>query len=155
MIILSQNSLNKLATVHPDMQKVVNAAALASPVQLVVMQGLRTREEELELWLSCHNVDGTRNGKPWLTDCNGTPIGQESPDGYAGTGVSRHQTGHAVDLGVELSGVMVWGMSYYKQLADLMLATAAKLDIPIIWGGTFLTPDNDHYELNENFYKGD
>lgn len=151
---LSAHSLQVLATVHPEMQKLVSAVVEVSPVQLVVMQGLRTREEELELWLSCHNVDGSRNGNPWKTDCNGTPIGGVSPEGYNGTGVSRHQAGHAVDIGVELSSVMVWGVSYYKQLADLMLATAAKLEIPIIWGGSFLTPDNDHFELNQNFYKG-
>ena len=128
------------------------AAVSASPVQLVVMQGLRTREEELELWLSCHNVDGTRNGNPWKTNCNGTPIGQITPEGYAGTGISNHQSGHAVDLGIEIQGAMIWGKNYYQQLSALMLGTAAKLQIPIIWGGSFLTPDIDHYELNRSFY---
>lgn len=149
---LSPTSSERLETVHPDLQNVVNAVVPTSPFQIVVMQALRTADEEMQLWLSCHNNDGTRNDQPWKTNCNGYPVGVTASNGIAGTGVSNHQGGHAVDLGVEISGAMVWDMQYYKQLAGLMLGAAAKLQIPLVWGGSFITPDNDHFELNKNFY---
>lgn len=151
---LSPKSLQMLYTVHPDLQKVIMGAVDAFPEQLVVMQGIRTAEQELALWIGCHNVDGTRNSKPWITNCNGYAVGTESPEGVAGTGVSNHQSGLAVDIGIEISGLMVWNLPHYHALDDIIEKVAFSLDIPIIYGGTFLTPDSDHWELNHNFYKG-
>jgi peptidoglycan L-alanyl-D-glutamate endopeptidase CwlK len=147
---LSATSKQRLSTVHADMQKLINAVVAVAPFQIVVMQALRTAQEEMQIWLSCHNIDGTRNGQPWKTNCNGYPPGTVAPNGVAGTGVSNHQSGHAVDIAAEIDGAMAWDK--YQEVADLMLATAAKLQIPIVWGGTFSTPDNDHFELNKNFY---
>ena len=139
--------------IHPDMVRLVEYLAQNSTIEFVVAEGLRTAEEEFALWRDCHNLDGSRIiGAPWKTDCNGYPKGQPTPQGAVGTGESNHQSGHAVDLVVTISGKAVWDIAHYQQLADAVLGAAAKLDIPVVWGGTFPRPDPDHFELNRYFY---
>jgi hypothetical protein len=146
------HSVLVVALVHSDMQKLFNTAVPDAPFQIIAMQGMRTREEELNLWLHCHNPDGSRNGHPWLTNCNGTPVGETSPEGYAGTGVSRHQSGHALDIGVMVAGKMVWDSPHYKAMQDHMQLVADRLGIKIVLGATFHTPDPDHVELDPDVY---
>ncbi len=150
---LSQHSEALLATVHPDLQKVIRIAFDKGTMTFNVSQAMRTADEEMAIWLSCHNIDGTRNDQPWKTNCNGYAPGTVAPNGIKGTGVSNHQGGLAVDLAVIVDGKAVWDIESYKNLANLILATAAELKIPLVWGGSFSTPDNDHFELNHNFYK--
>ncbi len=149
---LSTRSEVLLSTVHPDLQKVVRIAFDKGIITFNVSQALRTADEEMALWLSCHNIDGTRNNQPWLTNCNGYEKGTIAPNGISGTGISNHQGGLAVDLAIIVKGVAVWDEASYQKLADLMLETAAGLNIPLQWGGSFLTPDLDHFELNGKFY---
>ncbi len=149
---LSTRSEVLLSTVHPDLQKVVRIAFDKGIITFNVSQALRTADEEMALWLSCHNIDGTRNNQPWKCNTNGYALGTLAPNGINGTGVSRHQSGHAVDLAIILKGIAVWDEESYKRLADLVLEVAAGLETPLVWGGSFLTPDLDHFELNGKFY---
>ncbi len=137
---------------HPDIVRLVKYAASISPIMFSVAQGLRTREEQYSLWRSCHNVDGSRNGEAWKTNCNGTPKGQKTPEGADGTGESNHQDGHAIDLAVMVDGAVTWEERYYERLNVIIQQTADELKIPIVWGGTFPKPDKDHWELNRLFY---
>lgn len=152
MTELSQHSKDKLATLHPDLQKVINSVVDKSPWQLVIMQGARTADEQMGIWLSCHHIDGTPNGQPWRSNCNGYPKGTTAPNGAHGTGESNHQGGHAADIGVEIDGAMVWDLTYYQQLAGYISAASDELSIPTVWGGTFSHPDPDHFELDSNTY---
>ena len=154
---LSLNSLKVLETVHPDLQAVVNRCVSEFPLQLVVDQGNRTAEDEMALWLQCHNKDGSPNGKPHLTGCNGYAIGTTAPNGCAGSGISNHQGGLAVDIVVEVNGDIIWNGEddVYKELAFSMKKAAAELNIPMTWGGDFeppSAPDWDHFELVKVFY---
>jgi len=132
------------------MQAVVNKCAETFPLPMIVDQGNRTAEDEMVLWLKCHNMDGTKNGKPHLTGCNGYEIGTTAPNGCSGTGVSNHQGGFAVDIVVERDGAIIWkGQDpIYSQLNDAMQAAAASLGIKIKWGANFPTPDPDHWEID-------
>jgi hypothetical protein len=155
---LSPHSQPILQTVHLDLQDVVHRAADDFPYTLIVDAGGRTAEDEMELWLKCHNMDGTPNGQPHLTGCNGYEIGTTAPNGCAGTGVSNHQGGLAVDILVEINGQIIWDGEHpiYKQLAFVMKKAAAELNKPLTWGGDFLPPskpDYDHFELVAAFYK--
>lgn len=143
-----------LKTVHPDMVKVLRHALQSGMLKFTVTQGLRTREAELALWRSCHNDDGSRKlGAKWETDCNGTPKGQTSPEGIAGTGVSNHQDGHAVDLAVYNDfGGIDWSLHVYVLLNALIMSSADHLGIPVKWGGKFPKPDSDHWELDRDHY---
>lgn len=128
MFNLSEKSLHMLEGVHEDLVKVVKEAIKITPIDFGVTEGLRsvTRQRQLV------------------------------KDGKSQTMLSRHLTGHAVDLVAYVNGKVTWEGKYYNQIANAMLESAAKLDIPIIWGGTWKTlVDKCHFELNKNFYKGD
>lgn len=74
-------------------------------------------------------------------------------DGKSQTMDSRHLFGLAVDLGIMIDGELTWDAKAYATLSALMLSTAADLQIPIIWGGSWKTlKDYDHWELNRVFY---
>ncbi len=152
-MILSPKSLEILSTVHPDLQRVINLAITRTTIQFEVIQGLRTAEEEMALWLSCHNPDGSRNDQPWKCNTNGYDIGELAPNGIQGTGVSNHQQGLAIDFGAFVNGIYDGNsLALYRDIAGVILGCAASINIPIGWGGSWLKPDNDHIELNRRFY---
>jgi hypothetical protein len=151
---LGPSSVKILSTVKQDMQDIVNdvAADLPAGWQLIVDAGNRTAEDEMAIWLKCHNMDGTPNGQPHLTGCNGYAIGTTAPNGCAGTGMSNHQGGGAVDVLVEVDGKIIWNGQdpAYRQLDVLMQKAAAHRNIALTWGGDFpppSKPDWDHWEL--------
>jgi len=150
----NQHSLDRMVGLHPDLVKVLNAFAPVSPLECVIAQGCRTAEEEMALWLKCHNADGTRNDEPWLTNCNGYAKGTIAPNGDDGTGVSNHQGGYAVDLGVIIGGVYQGNVRYYHTVAGVLVPLAASLGVPLVYGGTWLPPktDSDHFELDREYY---
>jgi len=137
---LSQRSLDRLAGVHDDLVKVVLDAIKITRVDFCVLEGLRTVERQTQLYAQGR----TKPGKIVTWTMN-----------------SAHLRGHAVDLGAWVDGAVSWDEKHYRHIADAMLEAAAKLDIPLVWGGTFrgkddkLKPDCPHFELNRNFYTGD
>ena len=149
---LSQHSKDVLSTVNPKMQDVLNRVVTTFPLQLIVTQGLRTAQEEMELWLRSHYMDGTPNGQPKLTGANGYKRGVFCPNGCIGTGESSHQSGLAIDVVVQRDGIIVWAGEdpVYLQLADAMKQAAKELNLQIDWGGDWVAPnikDWDHFSL--------
>ena len=49
-MLLPQRSLDKLAQVHPDLQRTILAAAIDTPIQFIVTEGMRSYERQLELY---------------------------------------------------------------------------------------------------------
>ena len=122
---LSSKSQMKLMLVHPDLKEVVEAAIKVTTVDFVVLEGIRTMDRQRELVAA----------------------------GASQTMNSRHLHGLAVDLGAMIGGKITWQPKVYNQIADAMLASAAKLGINIVWGGSFLSfPDLVHFELSRKFY---
>lgn len=155
--MLTDRDKKRLDGVHPHMVSVVSDASLLIPkrypdLSIFVIYGLRSREQQYEIWRTCHEHDGTPNGNAWKTNFNGTPIGQRTPEGSPGTGVSRHQSGYAVDFGVNVKGKLTWNPEEYEKAANVMLEVAAKHKIPVVYGGTFKKKDYVHIELNKKFY---
>lgn len=117
---LSQRSLDALQGVHPDLVKVVRLAIKKTPVDFVVIEGLRTAAKQKKLVAS----------------------------GASQTMNSRHLTGHAVDLGAWVAGEVNWSWPLYYKLADAMKSSATELSIPIEWGGDWRTfKDGPHFQL--------
>lgn len=122
----SQRSLNSLRGVHPDLVKVIERALQTSPVDFIVIEGLRTQERQKELVAS----------------------------GASQTMNSRHITGHAVDLlpiGPNGRGEFAWPL--YHRLAPAVKAAADELGVSIRWGGDWKSfPDGPHFELERGVY---
>lgn len=122
---LSSKSQQKLGLVHKDLQEVVNAAIKCTTVDFAVIEGLRTLDRQRELVAS----------------------------GASQTMNSRHLHGLAVDLAAIVGGKITWQPKVYNHIADAMLSSAAKLGIPVKWGGSWLSfPDLVHFELDRKFY---
>lgn len=121
----SARSLAKLEGVHPDLVRVVHRALELSKVDFSVVEGLRTVERQKELLAS----------------------------GASRTMNSRHITGHAVDLAPFIAGQIRWDWPPFYDIAKAMKASAAELNVPVIWGGDWRTfKDGPHWELDRKVY---
>jgi peptidoglycan L-alanyl-D-glutamate endopeptidase CwlK len=117
---LSKRSLERLAGVHPDLVRVVNAAIKDSEVDFVVLEGVRTLERQQQLF----------------------------DKGATTTMRSRHLTGHAVDLAPVVGAQIRWDWPLYDVLAHSVKKAAQALDIPIEWGGDWVRfRDGPHFQL--------
>lgn len=122
---LSQRSLNRLQGVHPDLVKVVHRAIEITPVDFVVLEGLRTLARQKQLVAA----------------------------GASKTMRSRHLTGHAVDLGVWVGGQVRWDWPLYHKLAAAVKQAAQEVQVPVEWGGDWRTfKDGPHWQLPWNRY---
>lgn len=127
----SQRSENNLKGVHSDLVKVVRRALQLSEIDFSVIEGLRTKERQAQLF----------------------------KQGATKTLNSRHLTGHAVDIvpyPLDWNNLAAFG-----KLAKAMFAAAKELKVAIRWGGdwnrngrsddeTFY--DGPHFELLKAVY---
>lgn len=121
----SAKSLERLSGVHPDLQRVMSEAITDSPLDFSITEGLRTKERQQELFNS----------------------------GKSKTMRSRHLTGHAVDIAVFKDGEITWDFKYYQIVADHIKAVAKLNDVPITWGGDWVSfKDGPHFELDRSKY---
>lgn len=137
---LSARSERNLVDVHPDLVRVIRAAAAICPFEFVVIEGRRSLARQA---LLC------RTGLSRIKN----PV------------EGRHVSGHAVDLAVVQEGRAVWDRASYGLLAaivdeavnDLALADGTA-PIPIRWGGRDFGPkfyDGPHFELPRDKYPAD
>jgi peptidoglycan LD-endopeptidase CwlK len=109
---LSARSRRNLEGVHPDLVRVVRHMLEESPIDFVVIEGLRTQARQRELVAS----------------------------GASQTMNSRHLTGHAVDLAAWV-GEIRWDMGLYYQIASAAQRVSRFAGVPIRWGGCWLRLD--------------
>ena len=128
--ILSPRSRQRLQGVHEDLVQVVERAIRITEVDFAVLEGLRSAERQQQLF------------EKKATLLNGV------------TRKSRHQTGHAVDLGALVDGEVRWDWPLYHKLAAAMKKAAIQLDTALEWGGDWKRfPDGPHYQLPRQKYR--
>ena len=129
----SQRSLTNLEGIHPDLRRVIDRALQDSPLDFIVIEGLRTRERQE--YLVKRGDSRTLN--------------------------SRHLTGHAVDLwpidpatGRGPDGnnqALLWKL--YNQIGPAVEDAARELGVSIVWGGRWTSfRDGPHFELERHAY---
>jgi peptidoglycan LD-endopeptidase CwlK len=122
----SARSLKNLNGIHPDLRRVMDRALQDSPLDFIVIEGLRTEARQRQL------------------------VAQ----GASKTMNSRHLTGHAVDLlpiGPNGKGAFDWPL--YDRLGPAVKEAAAKEGVQIVWGGDWTSfRDGPHFELNRTVY---
>ena len=123
---LGKRSLLRLEGVRPNLIAVVKQAIKITPVDFTVLEGLRTRERQVELVAA----------------------------GASKTMNSRHLNGHAVDLGAWVGGTVAWDWPLYHKIADAMKAAAEIVDVAgLEWGGDWKSfPDGPHFQLSWRTY---
>jgi peptidoglycan LD-endopeptidase CwlK len=118
-------SLEKLSTVHPDLQKLFKEAITNSPYDFSITEGVRSLERQKELVAAKKST--TMN--------------------------SRHLTGKAVDIAVFVDGKITWDIRAYKAVAEHIKNVAKLMNIPIVWGGDWKSfVDGPHFELDKKVY---
>jgi peptidoglycan L-alanyl-D-glutamate endopeptidase CwlK len=129
---LGRSSERILRTVEDHLQRVVRRALYESRVDFSVISGLRTLEEQQELYAQGR----TKPGKiiTWV-------------DGVYQ--VSNHQAGLAVDLYPWVDGKTSHDPDHYKAVARAMFYSSQVLGFPVAWGGLWTGEQEDlpHWEL--------
>lgn len=122
----SARSLKNLKGIHPDLRRVMDRALQESPLDFVVIEGLRTRERQKQL------------------------VAQ----GASRTMNSRHLTGHAVDIvPIGPNGKAAFDWPLYHQLGPAVEAAAKAEGVAIKWGGRWVKfKDGPHFELDKDVY---
>lgn len=118
MYKLGTRSLERLEGVHTDLVAVVKLAIQKTEIDFTVLEGLRTKERQIQLVAS----------------------------GASRTMNSRHLTGHAVDLAplpIDWSN-----REAFRVVANAMKAAGKELGVKIEWGGDFRTfSDMPHFQI--------
>lgn len=123
----SKRSLERLKGVHPDLVAVMTRALELTSVDFVVIDGLRTREQQAKL----------------------------VQRGASTTMNSRHLTGHAVDIAPFVDGKVSWHWPDYYPLAGVVKTAAEELGVSIEWGGDWRFKDGPHWQLPWSEYGKD
>ena len=144
MAKFGQNSLDKLATCHPDIQKVMHEAI--KHYDFTVLYGHRTAAEQLSLYKQGRKlVDGkwVRIGKT-VTDKDGT------------VKKSKHNYSPSVAIDIAPYPINWNNLTRFKELKEVVFKAAEKVGVKLVWGADWdgdgdiaehSLQDYPHYEL--------
>ena len=125
MFNFGSRSKERLATVHPDLQKLTELALKYSTIDFGISEGIRSLETQEEYFKR----------------------------GASTTMNSRHLTGHAVDVYAYIGGSARWEWPLYTEINKAFDKASKKLDIDLVWGGDWKSfSDGPHYELSWGSY---
>ena len=110
---LSANSMNKMKGIKDELHTVVCDAIGLTKIDFGVYYGLRTLEEQKELY----------------------------EKGASQTMRSKHLTGDAVDLMAYLGSRASWELNLYDDIADAMKQAAKNNNVKIRWGAAWHIDD--------------
>jgi peptidoglycan L-alanyl-D-glutamate endopeptidase CwlK len=118
--ILSQKSLRRLEGVNPALVQVVKRAIQITPIDFIVVEGLRTKERQAYL----------------------------VEKGASKTMNSRHLTGDAVDLAPIVDNKVSWDWKDFYPLAEAVKEAAKQVKVEVEWGGDWTSfKDGPHWQL--------
>jgi peptidoglycan L-alanyl-D-glutamate endopeptidase CwlK len=122
----SDRSLWRMKGIHPDLRRVMDRALKLVPIDITVLEGVRTKERQRQL---------VRKGASKTMN-------------------SRHLTGHAVDIApLGDDGQVSWDWPLYHQIAPAIKQAAAEEGVPIEWGGDWQSfKDGPHWQLPWSSY---
>src|SRR6188768_4203802 len=116
---LSPASEKILATVRPDLQRVIRRAAELTTVPFAVVSGNRTQAQQDYLYAQGR----TRPGLVITWTRNSNHMGGAAID-FSAVDTRGNPTNHLKHT---------WNASYYKPIADVILAAGKEVGIPVEW----------------------
>ena len=106
---LNDKSEKMLSEVQPELAEVVRRAVAISDIDIQVLHGKRTRQQQVEFFKK----------------------------GVSPKATSTHMYGHAVDLGIFIEDRLCFELELYDELALNMKYASEDLYSPIRWGGAW------------------
>jgi len=135
-MVLDERSEKRLEGVNPTLVSIVRRAAKRLPFSLFVVEGLRTRERQAELYAQGRTKPGKK--VTWTLH-------------------SKHLEGKAVDLAPLINGAIDWAdLSKFDAIAKAMQDAAKEVGVTVRWGGDWDMDgqprergesDSPHFEL--------
>lgn len=135
-MVLDERSEKRLEGVNPTLVSIVRRAAKRLPFSLFVVEGLRTRERQAELYAQGRTKPGKK--VTWTLH-------------------SKHLEGKAVDLAPLIDGAIDWAdLSKFDAIAKAMQDAAKEVGVAVRWGGNWDMDgqprergesDSPHFEL--------
>ena len=124
-MIIDPRSSARLSGVHLDLRRVIFRAADITPLDFIITEELRDVYRQKLLVAA----------------------------GASKTLLSRHITGHAVDLAAKVGGEIRWDWPLYHRLAAAVKEAARLEGVPIEWGGDWRRfKDGPHFQLPSKEY---
>lgn len=112
---LDERSEKRLEGVNPTLVSIIRRAAKRLPFALFVVEGLRTRERQAELYAQGRTKPGKK--VTWTLH-------------------SKHLDGKAVDLAPLINGAIDWAdLSKFDAIAKAMQDAAKEVGVSVRWGG--------------------
>jgi peptidoglycan L-alanyl-D-glutamate endopeptidase CwlK len=127
----SKKSLERLEGVHPDLIRVAVRALSLSPLDFSITQGVRTLEQQKELYAQGRTKPGKK--VTWTMKSKHLP----QADGFS----------HAVDFGVHVDGELTWDEKFYLLVGPFFERGADELGVKVEWGGRWKKKDLPHIQL--------
>jgi len=120
MFKFGKSSLAKLDDVDPDLRLVMIEAIKLTVIDFGITEGMRSRERAEQL-----KADGL------------SKVGNKS----------KHCLGKAVDIVAYDGSKITWDLDFYEEIAQSVGEVSELLDIPVRWGGSWITGD---FKLNRD-----
>ena len=131
-----KQSLDRLATCHPDLQKVMNEAI--KHYDFTILYGYRTPNEQFELYKKGRTF---QNGK-WVK--TGTTV--TNLDGK--TKLSNHNYSPSTAIDIAPYPINWEDLAKFKELAEVVKKAAKTVGVDIVWGGDWKSfPDYPHFQI--------
>ena len=120
MFKFGKSSLAKLDDVDPDLRLVMMEAIKLTVIDFGITEGMRSLERAEQL-----KADGL------------SKVGNKS----------KHCLGKAVDIVAYDGSKITWDLDFYEEIAQSVGEVSDLLDIPVRWGGSWITGD---FKLNRD-----
>lgn len=122
----------RLEGLDPDLVAVMVAAISHCPVDFTIVEGLRTKKRQQELYAQGRDVAGKV-----VTKVDGVKR------------ISKHQVGKAVDICPWVNGELDWNnVEAFEMIGTHVKRTAMEMGVDIVWGGDWKGAwDKPHFEV--------
>lgn len=137
MPAFGKGSLSALDGVHPNLVKVLKAAIVNSPIDFTIVEGVRTKSRQQQLYAQGRTAKGAI--VTYADGVKNKSNHQVKSDSY----------GHAVDFAPYINGKLDWNNHpNFKVIADHIIKTGASMGIKIVAGFYWKKPyDPPHVQL--------
>lgn len=145
-------SLSRLAGVHPHLVEIAHEGLKASALDITIVCGVRTVDEQVELFSHGRTTQEMREAG--IYDVRGKPDLRQVTWTLNSNHFIRPQTGkgHAIDVAPWVGGKIEWNnYGAYDEIARAFFAVASAKGYPLEWGGHWVKKDRPHFQLPKGY----